>query len=352
MTEPVMGDARFFLQAGPHKAAAIAAAAGAHVAAPDADRVFYGVAPLQTATSRDLSFLDNRRYAAALATSAAGAVLVHPSMRDQVPAGCVALVTDAPYLGWARATALFHPRPAVQAGIHPSAIIAPSARLDPTAEIGPLVVIGANVEIGAGCQIAAGVLIGASCVLGADCRIGAQSTISHAVLGKRVVLYPGVRIGQDGFGFAPGPTGMVSVPQLGLVRLGDDVEIGANTTIDRGSAQDTVIGSGTRIDNLVQIGHNVRIGQHCVIVAQVGISGSTVLEDFVVIGGQAGVAGHLTIGRKARIGAQSGVMADVPAGQEMVGTPAQKVKSFFRQVALLKRWAEPGARPPNQTRAD
>jgi len=279
-------------------------------------------------------------------------VLVHPSMQDRVPKGCVALVTDAPYLGWARATALFHPRPSVVAGIHPSAIIAPSARIDPSAEIGPLVVIGADVAIGAGCQIAAGAVIGAACVLGAGCRIGAQVTLSHALLGNRVVIYPGARIGQDGFGFAPGPTGMVSVPQLGLVRIGDDVEIGANTTIDRGSAQDTVIGAGTRIDNLVQIGHNVRIGQHCVIVAQAGISGSSVLEDFVVLGGQAGIAGHLTVGRKSRIGAQAGVMADVPPAEDYVGSPAQKVKSFFRQVALLKRWAEPGARPPNQTRSD
>ena len=347
-----MGDARFFPQAGPHAAAVIAEAAGATVASGDANRMLLGVAPLQTATAGDLSFLDNRRYADALAATAAGAVLVHSTLLDRVPAGCVALVTDAPYLGWARATALFHPRPTVDAGIHPSAIIAPSARIDPSAEIGPLVVIGADVDIGADCQIAAGAVIGASCVIGAGCRIGVQSTISHAILGRRVVTYPGVRIGQDGFGFAPGPTGMVSVPQLGLVRIGDDVEIGANTTVDRGSAQDTVIGAGTRIDNLVQIGHNVRIGQHCVIVAQVGISGSAVLEDFVIIGGQAGVAGHLTIGRKTRIGAQSGVMADVPAGQDYVGSPAQKVKSFFRQVALLKRWAEPGARPPNQTRAD
>lgn len=352
MAEPVMGDARFFSQAGPHSAAAIAAVAGAVIVGGDAGRLLHGVAPLQSATACDLSFLDNRRYADALAASAAGAVLVHPSLQDRVPPGCLALVTDAPYLGWARATALFHPRPLVATGIHPSAIIAPSARIDPSAEIGPLAVIGADVEIGAGCQIAAGVVIGASCTLGADCRIGAQVTLSHALLGERVVIYPGARIGQDGFGFAPGPSGMVSVPQLGLVRIGDDVAIGANTTIDRGSAQDTVIGAGTRIDNLVQIGHNVRIGQHCVIVAQVGISGSAVLEDFVVVGGQAGVAGHLTIGRKTRIGAQSGVMADVPAGQDMVGTPAQKVKIFFRQVALLKRWAEPGTRPPNQTRAD
>ena len=348
-----MGDARFFAQAGPHLAATIAKASGATVAPEDANRLLHGVAPLQTATSRDLSFLDNRRYVDALAASAAGAVLVHPALLGRVPPGCVALVTSAPYLAWAQATALFHPRPAVNPGTHPSAIVASTARIDPTAEIGPLVVIGPDAEIGPGCQIAAGAVIGASCVIGADCRIGAQSTISHAVLGARVVLSPGVRIGQDGFGFAPGPTGMVSVPQLGLVRIGDDVEIGANTTIDRGSAQDTLIGAGTRIDNLVQIGHNVRIGQHCVIVAQVGISGSTVLEDFVVIGGQAGVAGHLTIGRKTRIGAQSGVMANVPAGQELVGSPAQKVKSFFRQVALLKRWAEAGARPPpNQTRSD
>ena len=182
-------------------------------------------------------------------------------------------------------------------------------------------------------------MIGEGVVLGADCRIGAHASLSHALLGARVYIYPGARIGQEGFGFAPTDAGFVSVPQLGRVIIEDDVEVGANTTIDRGSAQDTVIGAGSRLDNLVQIGHNVRLGRCCVIVAQVGISGSTVLDDFVMVAGQAGFTGHLHIGRRARIGAQAGVMADVPAGAEVVGSPAMPVREFFRQVATLRRLA-------------
>jgi len=179
-------------------------------------------------------------------------------------------------------------------------------------------------------------------VVGADCRIGPHVTLSHALLGMRVRLFPGARIGQDGFGFATTAEGFLSVPQLGRVVIGDDVEIGANTTIDRGSAQDTVIGAGSRLDNLIQIGHNVRLGRCCVVVAQAGISGSTELEDFVVVAAQAGLTGHLKVGRRARIGAQAGVMADVPAGIDVVGSPAQPVRAFFRQVAVLRRLAARG----------
>ena len=179
--------------------------------------------------------------------------------------------------------------------------------------------------------------IGAGVVLGADCRIGAHASLSHALLGDRVVVYPGARIGQDGFGFAAAGKEFLRVPQLGRVVLEDDVEVGANTTIDRGSLRDTRIGAGSRLDNLVQIGHNVSLGRGCVIVAQVGISGSTVLEDHVMVGGQAGLTGHLRIGGRARIGAQAGVMSDVPAGADVVGSPAQPVREFFRHIAVLRR---------------
>ncbi len=180
-------------------------------------------------------------------------------------------------------------------------------------------------------------MIGEGVVLGSDCRIGPQVSVSHALVGARVCLYPGARVGQDGFGFAITGEGLLSVPQLGRVILEDDVQVGANSTIDRGSAQDTVIGAGSRLDNLVQIGHNVRLGRCCVVVAQAGISGSTELEDFVVVAAQAGLTGHLRIGRQARIGAQAGVMADVPPGQDVVGSPSQPVRAFFRQVAILRR---------------
>jgi UDP-3-O-[3-hydroxymyristoyl] glucosamine N-acyltransferase len=258
-------------------------------------------------------------------------------MQPRVPSKTVAIVTSEPYAGWARVAALFHPVPPVTSGIHPSAIVDASAAVDPSAEIGPLCVIEAGAEIGPGCRIGAGAVIGAGVVLGHDCRIGAHASLSHALLGARVYVYPGARIGQEGFGFATTSAGFLTVPQLGRVILGDDVEVGANTTIDRGSAGDTVIGAGTRLDNLVQIGHNVVIGRCCVIVAQVGISGSTVLEDFVRVGGQAAMAGHLHIGKGAQIGAQAGVMTDIDAGAQMLGSPAQPSRDFFRQVAMLKK---------------
>jgi UDP-3-O-[3-hydroxymyristoyl] glucosamine N-acyltransferase len=331
------GDARFFLRTGPHPLAAVAAAAGAE--APEVGLMLSGVAPLSTAGPGQVSFLDNRRYADALAATGAGAVIVHPAMAARVPAGSVAIVTKEPYLGWARVAALFHPTPPPCPGVHPSAIVHPAAVVDATAEIGPLAVIGARAEIGAGCRIGAAAVIGEAVVLGPDCRIGAHASLSHTIAGARVYVYPGARIGQEGFGFVNGPDGFVTVPQLGRVILQDDVEVGANTTIDRGSAQDTVIGAGCRLDNLVQIGHNVRLGRCCVIVAQAGISGSTVLEDFVMVAGQAGFTGHLRIGARARIAAQAGVMADVPAAADVAGSPAQPARRFFRQLATLKKLA-------------
>jgi UDP-3-O-[3-hydroxymyristoyl] glucosamine N-acyltransferase len=189
------------------------------------------------------------------------------------------------------------------------------------------------------------VVIGDGVEIGRDVRIGPHASLSHTLIGDRVYIYPGARIGQDGFGFAITPQGFHTVPQLGRVLIQDDVEIGANTTVDRGTLEDTVIGAGSRIDNLVQIAHNVRIGRACVIVAQVGISGSTVLEDQVVLAGQAGIAGHLRIGTGSRIGAKAGVMADVPPRSDLVGAPAQPVKTFFKEVATIRRWIRDGGVP-------
>jgi UDP-3-O-[3-hydroxymyristoyl] glucosamine N-acyltransferase len=211
------------------------------------------------------------------------------------------------------------------------------ADLGPEVGIGAFAVIGRGARIGAGTRIGAHAVIGEGVSIGENCRIGTHVSISHAVLGNRVTLYAGARIGQDGFGFAVSDTGFVSVPQLGRVMIEDDVEVGANATIDRGSAQDTVIGAGSRLDNLVQIGHNVRLGRCCIVVAQAGISGSTELEDFVTIAAQAGLIGHIRIGRKARIGAQAGVMSDVEAGADVIGSPAMPFREFFRNVATLRR---------------
>ena len=333
----IAGDPRFFARGGPLPLAAVAAACGA--TAPAVELTLEGVAPLQSAGPAQVSFLDNRRYLPALAETRAGAVIVHPDLAAKVPATAVALQTAEPYLGWARVAALFHPAPPLRPGIHPTAVVEAGAAIDPAAEIGPFAVIGAAARIAAGCRIGPHAVVGPGVEMGADCRIGAHASVTHALLGARVYVYPGARVGQEGFGFAMTAQGFVTVPQLGRVILEDDVEVGANSTIDRGSAQDTVIGAGSRLDNLVQIGHNVRLGRCCVIVAQAGISGSTVLEDFVMIGGQGGLTGHLRIGRRARIGAQAGVMADVAAGTEVVGSPAMPVREFFRQVAVLRRLA-------------
>lgn len=300
-------------------------------------RVLRGIAPLQLAGPEEVSFLDNRRYLDELRATRAGAVILHPAMARHAPAGCARIETAEPYLGWARVAALFHPAPPLRPGTHASAVIDPAAHVDPTAEIGPLAVIEAGAEIGPRCRIGAHVVIGANVVLGPDCRVGAGASVSHALVGARVYLYPGCRIGQEGFGFATGPTGFTSVPQLGRVVIGDDVEIGANSTVDRGSGNDTVIGAGSRIDNLVQVGHNVRMGRCCVIVGQAGVSGSTILGDFVQLGGQAGLTGHLNIGDRARIAAQAGVMADVPARAEVGGAPAIPIRQFFREYTIMRR---------------
>jgi UDP-3-O-[3-hydroxymyristoyl] glucosamine N-acyltransferase len=336
----VIGDPRFFPGAGPYPLARLAEAAGATLAGnADPARLIGGVAPLQAAGPDRVAFLDNRRYLPILARARAGACILAPDHVGQAPAHMALLVTAKPYLGWACVAALFHPPPDVVPGIHPSATVAPDAVLGPGVAVGPGAVIGARAAIGARTAIGPLAVVGEGVVLGRDCRIGAGTVVSHCIAGDRVVLHPGARVGQEGFGFAEGPSGFVTVPQLGRVLLGDDVEIGANTTVDRGSSADTVVGSGTRMDNLVQIGHNVRLGRCCVIVGQSGISGSSTLGDFAVLAAQAGVAGHLRIGRRARIGGQAGVMDDVPDGTDVIGSPARPAREFWRALAMFYKSA-------------
>jgi UDP-3-O-[3-hydroxymyristoyl] glucosamine N-acyltransferase len=343
------GDPRFFRRAGPHTLAAVVDAAGVDgdgAEAPPRRLMLHRIAPLSAASENDVSFcINNRKYLPALAATHAAAVIVHPDMKDRVPEATVAIIASDPLVAWARVAALFHPLPPASPGVHPSAIVAVSAKIDPTTEVGPFAVIGENVVIGPRGRVGAMAVIGDGVEIGRDVRIGAHVSLSHALIGDRVYIYPGARIGQEGFGFAITPDGLHTVPQLGRVLIEDDVEVGANTTIDRGTLEDTVIGAGSRIDNLVQIGHNVQIGRACVIVAQAGISGSTVLEDQVVLAGQVGVAGHLRIGAGSRIGAKGGVMADVPPRSDLVGTPAQPVKTFFKEVATIRRWIRDGGVP-------
>jgi UDP-3-O-[3-hydroxymyristoyl] glucosamine N-acyltransferase len=332
-------DPRFFERSGPLTLGEIAARTGASVEGADAQRVIRDVAPLETAGRDEISFLDNPKYADAFAASRAGAAFVRPEMADRAPSGLALLLTKDPYKAYALAARAFYPQTALKPGIASTAIVDPTAQLGEEVEIGHYAVIGARVEIGARCRIGAHTVIGDGVVLREDVRVHPGCTLSHCIVGARTTIFPGARIGQDGFGFAPDPRGHVRVPQLGRVIVGADVEIGANVTIDRGAGPDTVIGDGTMIDNLVQIGHNVSVGRGCVLVAQVGISGSTKLGDFVMAGGQAGLAGHLTIGSRARISAQSGVMRDIPEGVTVTGFPATPIKEYFRQVAVLQRLA-------------
>jgi len=338
-----MADPRFFARQGPFSTGELARLAGAEIApGGDPGRMIADVAPLDAAGPDDISFLDNPRYAACFAASGAGACIVHPRFAPRAPAGMTLLTTPAPYMAYAKVSRAYYPPPRPTPTVAAAAIVDPSATVGEGCRIDAGAVIGARAEIGAGTWIAANAVIGEGVVIGRDCSVGACASVTHAVVGDRVMIYAGARVGQDGFGFASDRTGHLRVPQLGRVMIGDDVEVGANTTIDRGAGPDTVIGAGCMIDNLVQIGHNVQMGRGCVIVSQVGISGSTRLGDFVIIGGQAGLAGHLSIGSGVRIAAKSGLNGDVPPGTDVGGAPAVPVREWRRQIAAVKRLGRRG----------
>ncbi|MCB1681613.1 MAG: UDP-3-O-(3-hydroxymyristoyl)glucosamine N-acyltransferase [Alphaproteobacteria bacterium] len=333
-----MPDPRFFKKSRTYTLREIAEKTGCTLhPEKSADLEIRDVAPLRTATADDISFLDNLKYRSDFLETKAGACFVSQEMAANAPGHLTSLVTRSPYKAYALTARLFYPEANPEPEISQQAYIHPSARLGKGCVIEQGATLAEGAEIGDGCWIEPGAVLGRNIKIGSHCRIGANATLSHCLLGDHVRVYPGVRIGQDGFGFAIDPAGHVKVPQLGRVVIGDHVEIGANTTIDRGAGPDTVIGSGTWIDNLVQIGHNVVIGRGCIIVAQVGISGSTQIGDYVAIGGQAGLTGHLKIGQGARIAAQSGVMNDIPAGQEHMGSPSFPKNQYLRQIAALNR---------------
>jgi UDP-3-O-[3-hydroxymyristoyl] glucosamine N-acyltransferase len=331
-------DLRFHPAGPPLTLAEAAAVAGGELRGGDPAHQVTGVGPLDGAGPMDISFFENRKYASLLGGTRAAAVVLAADFAARLPDGVAAIVAPQPYLGFGRIAARLHPRPAPRPGIHASAFVDPAAKLGEGCEIGPFAVVSAGAELGPGCLIGPHAVVGEGVVLGEGCRVLAHASVSHCIAGRFVTLHPGARIGQEGFGFAVTPEGRLeTMPQLGRVVLGDFVEVGANACVDRGSQGDTVLGPGTRLDNLVQIGHNVRTGRGCVVVAQAGIAGSTTLGDGVQIAAQGGLVGHLSIGDKARIGAQAGVMNDVPAGTDVLGSPAWPARDALRAFAALKR---------------
>jgi UDP-3-O-[3-hydroxymyristoyl] glucosamine N-acyltransferase len=337
---------RFFPPSAAPLLAEVAGWCGATLASEaDAGRAILDVAALDEAGPGDLTFLDNPKYLDAFKGSRAAAALVAPRHAKSAPAGCAVLLAREPYRAMAMVMAKLFPsavKPGAvfnESGVSPAAFVHPSARLEPGVTVEPGAVIARGAEIGAGTVVGPHAVIGPEVRIGRDGAIGATTTIAAALIGDRVIIHPGAHIGQDGFGFALGARGHLKVPQIGRVIIQNDVEIGAGVTIDRGANRDTVIGEGAKIDNLVQIGHNVVIGRHAVLVAQSGVSGSSVIGDFAALGGQAGIAGHLKIGVGAQVAAAAGVMTDIPAGERWGGAPAKPIREFFREVAAVKRLA-------------
>jgi UDP-3-O-[3-hydroxymyristoyl] glucosamine N-acyltransferase len=308
------------------------------------DKVVNGFAALKDAKPNELTFLGGRKYIKDLEASDAGIVLVSKDFDEEPKEGVtyilVANPSDALSFVCKRVEAQLRPRP--QAGIHPMAIVDSSATIDPTAYIGPGCVVQANSVIGAGCYLEAQIYIGHNVKVGDCCDLMAQVSIAdNCILGNRVRLHSGVRIGADGFGYtqegSPPDMVHVKVPQIGNVVIEDDVEIGANTCVDRARFGETRIGMGTKIDNLVQIGHNVQIGRHCILCAEVGISGTTIVGDYVVFWGQSATAGHIHIGSGSFIAGQAGVNCNLPEGSKVSGTPAYDYFQERRAISVSKQ---------------
>jgi len=307
------------------------------------DRRITNVSSPDRAGPLDLIFLEKIKFAEALKLSQATVCLTSERLSASVPARMIALHCAEPYRAFIQVARALFPdamRPSSLfdgAGVAPGAHVHPTARLEDGVSIDPGAVVGPRTEIGARSVIAAGAVIGPGVRIGRDCAIGAGAAVTHALIGDRVIVHSGARIGQDGYGYVAGRNGLEKIPQLGRVIIQDDVEIGTNTTIDRGGIRDTVIGEGSKIDNLVQIGHNVAIGRYCILAGHVGVSGSVTIGDYAMLGGKAGIADHVTIGEGASVTAGSGVMHDIGPGERWGGYPASTAREWMRGVALLRR---------------
>lgn len=305
----------------------------------DPDLVLTGFAPADSAKPGDLTFAENLSYFARAEQSAASAVLVAEDLKSSTGKTLVRIPNAR--LGFAQILPMFFPDPVFPPGVHPSAVVAPSASVDPSAHVGPGCVVGERSRIGAGSVLQARVCVGDDCQIGDQCRLFPNVTLyPRTQLGRRVRIHAGTVVGSDGFGYVFDQGQHRKVPQVGNVIIHDDVEIGANVTIDRAALGATVIGKGTKIDNLVQIAHNVSIGEHCIIVAQVGIAGSTKLGNCVTLAGQVGLAGHLRVGDRVTVAAQSGVMHHIPEGQKWMGSPAQPDRVTKRMLLAMERLPE------------
>jgi UDP-3-O-[3-hydroxymyristoyl] glucosamine N-acyltransferase len=331
-----MPDPRFFEDLGPATLTELASLSGARLADPaSGDYRISHVAPLEAAGAEAVTFLSDPKRLVDLASLGGGACFLKPDHAADAPVGCALLLTNHPQASWAAAAQRLHAPRRHEGAQH----VHPGSALEEGVVLSPGVVIGQGARIGRGTYLGPGAVIGPGVAIGRDCRIGANAVIGFALIGDRVSIHAGAVIGEAGFGAAGGPAGVVDLPQLGRVILQDGVTIGANSCVDRGAFGDTTIGENSKIDNLVHVAHNVRLGRNCVAAAHTGISGSTVVGDGVAFGGKAGVADHLTIGAGASIGAAASVFKDVPAGETWTGFPARPLRRWLRETAWLSRKA-------------
>lgn len=297
-----------------------------------------GFAPADTARAGDLTFAENENYLARAEKSDASAILVGKGVESTTK---TLIRVASPRVAFAKVLTLFFPEPVARPGVHPSAVIASDARIDPSAQIGPHCVVGQGVVIGAGSVLEGGNHVGDDCELGQDSRLFPNVVLyARTRVGSRVRIHAGTVIGSDGFGYVFDEGRHLKIPQIGNVVIEDDVEIGSNVSIDRGALGSTVIGKGTKIDNLVQIGHNVTLGEHCILCGHVAIAGSTRVGNSTTLAGKVGIAGHLTIGNRVTVGAQAGVMNNIPDGEKWLGAPAQPDRDMKRTFIALQRLPE------------
>lgn len=333
-----MTDFRFFNKKGPFTLKQLAELSECTLAeGTNPEQVVENVAGLDEASEKEITWAFIASVRDNLKNSKAGACITSEQFLDCVPEGMGVLLSKDPHRSYGLVAQAFYPRE-FEAMISDRAYIDPTAKIGEGCRIEAGAYIGANVVMGKNCLVKPNAVIDESVQMGDDCTIGSCASVSHCIMGNQVYIYPGARIGQDGFGFAMGPKGPCKVPQLGRVIIGNCVEIGANTTVDRGAMGDTVIGDGTWLDNLIQVGHNVKFGKCCMSAAQAGFAGSCTFGDFVACGGQVGFAGHIHIGSMCQIGAQSGVMKDLPDGSVVLGSPAIPQKDFMRQFVTIQKF--------------